>query len=93
MTVGPPQRDGGAREASLNKRRRVRTHRQIVEGRMQVKRWGAWTTAIFGVLAALRVLLAVIRAGTFSGRHALGLSIAGSLLLAAWIQQRQIRAP
>jgi len=74
-----------------SERRRLRTHRQIVEGRAQVRRWGVWTTAIFGILAVLRVLLAVISEGALRGRHAVGIVIAGSLLVAAWLQHRQIR--
>ena len=54
-------------------------------------RWGVWTTAIFGILGVLRVLLAVVSEGTLRGRHGVGLLIAGSLLVAAWLQHRQIR--
>ena len=54
-------------------------------------RWGVWTTAIFGVLGLLRVLLAVVSEGTLRARHGLGMLIAGSLLVAAWLQHRRIR--
>jgi hypothetical protein len=54
-------------------------------------RWGVWTTAIFGTLGVLRVLLAVVSDGTLRARHGVGFLIAGSLLVAAWLQHRQIR--
>lgn len=54
-------------------------------------RWGVWTTAIFGAVAVLRVLLAVLREGRFRGVHGIGLLIGVSLLVAALLQDRQIR--
>ena len=84
-------RDQPKRGQTSSQRRRVRTHRQIVEGRAQAMRWGMWTTAIFGILGVLRVLLAVISEGALRGRHGVGLLLAGALLVAAWLQYRQIR--
>ena len=79
------------REHASSERRRVRTHRQIAKGRAQAMRWGVWTTALFGTAAVLLVLLTVIRDRAFHGRHGVGLLIGGSLLAAAWLQQRLIR--
>src|SRR5215208_535563 len=84
-------RDQSKPGQTASKRRRVRTHRQIIEGRAQAMRWGVWTTAIFGTLGVLRVLLAVISERALRGRHGIGLIIAGSLLVAAWLQYREIR--
>ena len=71
--------------------RRVRTRRQIVEGRAQALRWGVWTSAIFGTVAVLLVLLAVIRDRAFHVRHGVGFLLGGLLLAAAWLQHRWSR--
>ena len=84
-------RDQPTRGQTASQRRRVRNYRQIVEGRTQAMRWGVWSTALFGVLAVLRVLLAVLRDGAFRGRHGVGLLIAAALFALAWLQQRQLR--
>ena len=54
-------------------------------------RWGVWTTAILGTVGVLRVLLAVLSEGALRARHGLAMLIAGSLLVAAWLQHRWIR--